>query len=105
MPIFEERLVFHLLNYDQDVPHIPFHTRRKPIQWHYYDEPTDLGDGLSQHPLDYYLHRRPNTLEWDLQEAGQLLLRENELDSHLLDHHIRRRPKHFHYDVLHGLDI
>lgn len=156
LPILEERLVFHLLNYDQDIPHIPFHTKRKPLRWHYYDEPaaeirsestevklsplplprTGLIDSarlmlrdneFGQFPLEYYLYRRPNTFEWDVYdsetvqpsieetttvtvvkeihlstvEAGQLLLREEDLHSHSLDHHIHARPATFDYDVLH----
>lgn len=81
---------------------------------------------FGQFPLEFYLHRRPKTFEWEpfeptqivvhpieepstvtiiekspLLEEGHLLLRDAEFHSHTLDHHIERRPIYFYYDILH----
>ncbi|KAI6181302.1 hypothetical protein M3Y98_00814600 [Aphelenchoides besseyi] len=61
LPYFEERLVFHLLNYDQDMPHLPFHIRRRPV-------------APVQEPVV-----EPIRIERVIEEVKTLLLRESEM--------------------------
>ncbi|KAI6207132.1 hypothetical protein M3Y94_00994900 [Aphelenchoides besseyi] len=61
LPFFEERLVFHLLNYDQDMPHLPFHIRRRPV--------VPLQEPIVE----------PIRIERVIEEVKTLLLRESEM--------------------------
>lgn len=69
-------MIFNLLNYVQDLPHIPFRARRR----HHHEEE-------SLEPIEVQPVAVPRK---DLIESGKLTLREEEFGQYPLEHHVEK---------------